>query len=95
MAVEYDGLWHAEDKQFAKDRRRLNKLRAAGWTVVFVTAADLLRPEELIAQIAAALRGVSVCSSTSSADGVDQRTVAVPSGGARPRYSQPLRLKPR
>jgi very-short-patch-repair endonuclease len=55
VAVEYDGLWHAEDKQFAKDRRRLNKLRTAGWTVVFVTAADLLRPEELIAQIEAAL----------------------------------------
>ena len=55
VAVEYDGLWHAEDKQFAKDRRRLNRLRAAGWTVVFVTAADLHRPEELIAQIEAAL----------------------------------------
>jgi G:T-mismatch repair DNA endonuclease (very short patch repair protein) len=55
VIVEYDGLWHAEDGQFAKDRRRLNKLRAAGWTVVFVTAADLRRPEELIAQIEAAL----------------------------------------
>jgi hypothetical protein len=55
VAVEYDGLWHAGDGQFAKDRRRLNRLRAAGWTVVFVTAAQLHRPEELVAEIAAAL----------------------------------------
>jgi very-short-patch-repair endonuclease len=55
VAVEYDGLWHADDGQFAKDRRRLNRLREAGWTVVFVTAADMHRPDELIARIAAAL----------------------------------------
>jgi very-short-patch-repair endonuclease len=55
VAVEYDGLWHAEEGQFAKDRRRLNRLREAGWTVVFVTAADLHRPEELIIRIAVAL----------------------------------------
>jgi G:T-mismatch repair DNA endonuclease (very short patch repair protein) len=55
VAVEYDGLWHAEDGQFAKDRRRLNRLREAGWTVVFVTAADLHRPAELIVRIAVAL----------------------------------------
>lgn len=55
VAVEYDGLWHADDAQFAKDRRRLNRLRAAGWTVVFVTAAHLHEPVELIAEIAAAL----------------------------------------
>jgi hypothetical protein len=30
VAVEYDGLWHAESGQFARDRRRLNRLRAAG-----------------------------------------------------------------
>jgi hypothetical protein len=55
IAVEYDGLWHAEPGQFAKDRDRLNRLREAGWTVVFVTAADMRRPQELIARIAAAL----------------------------------------
>lgn len=55
VAVEYDGLWHAEDGQFAKDRRRLNRLREAGWTVVFVTAADLRDPVALAARIAAAL----------------------------------------
>jgi very-short-patch-repair endonuclease len=55
VAVEYDGLWHADDRQFARDRRRLNLLREAGWTVVFVTAADLHRPDELIARLVAAL----------------------------------------
>jgi hypothetical protein len=57
VALEYDGLWHAEPGQFAKDRRRLNALTAAGWRVIFVTAADLHRPGELLARIAAALFG--------------------------------------
>ena len=55
IALEYDGLWHAEPGQFAKDRGRLNRLREAGWTVIFVTAADMHRPAELIARIEAAL----------------------------------------
>jgi very-short-patch-repair endonuclease len=55
VAVEYDGLWHADTKQFAKDRRRLNRLREAGWTVVFVTAADLHDPARLAETIRAAL----------------------------------------
>ena len=55
VALEYDGLWHAEPGQFARDRERLNRLTAAGWRVVFVTAADLHHPQQLIARIAAAL----------------------------------------
>jgi hypothetical protein len=55
VALEYDGLWHAETGQFAKDRERLNQLREAGWVVVFVTAADLRRPQRLLRRIAAAL----------------------------------------
>jgi very-short-patch-repair endonuclease len=55
VAVEYDGLWHAEGRQFEKDRQRLNRLREAGWTVVFVTAADLKDPERLAARIRAAV----------------------------------------
>lgn len=55
IALEYDGLWHAESGQFARDRRRLNRLQAAGWRVVFVTAADLHRPERLLAALAQAL----------------------------------------
>jgi hypothetical protein len=55
VALEYDGIWHGDPTQFAADRARLNRLTAAGWTVVFVTAADLHRPAELIARIADAL----------------------------------------
>ena len=55
LAVEYDGAWHAEPGQFARDRQRPNRLQAAGWTVVFVTAADLHRPAQLLATIRTAL----------------------------------------
>ncbi len=55
VAVEYDGLWHAEPGQFARDRRRLNRLREAGWVVVFVTAEDLRSPSALIDRVARAL----------------------------------------
>ena len=56
VAVEYEGAWHGESpQQVAADRRRLNALTAAGWTVVFVTAADLYEPARVAARIAAAL----------------------------------------
>ena len=55
LAVEYDGAWHAAPGGLARDRRRLNRLTAAGWRVVFVTADDLHRPEELVRRIATAL----------------------------------------
>ena len=56
VAVEYDGVWHGAPQQVGKDRRQLNRLTAAGWTVIFVTAADLRDPVALIARIADALR---------------------------------------
>jgi hypothetical protein len=57
VALEYEGRWHGERQHVAKDRRRLNRLTAAGWTVIFVTAEDLADPVALIARIAAALTG--------------------------------------
>jgi hypothetical protein len=58
VAVEYEGRWHGESpQQVAADRRRLNRLREAGWTVVFVTAEDLHRPQRVVALIAAELSG--------------------------------------
>jgi len=53
LAIEYDGLWHAERAAFLDDRRRLNRLNAAGWVVRHVTAEDLRRPEWLLARIRA------------------------------------------
>jgi hypothetical protein len=55
VVLEYDGIWHGQPQQVARDRRRLNELTAAGWTVVFATAADLRDPAALIARLAAAL----------------------------------------
>jgi very-short-patch-repair endonuclease len=55
LALEYDGAWHGEPDQFRRDRDRLNRLTAAGWRVIFVTAADLRNPQSLIRRIAHAL----------------------------------------
>jgi very-short-patch-repair endonuclease len=42
MAVEYDGLWHAESSaQIHADRRRLNNMIAADWVVLHITAKRL------------------------------------------------------
>lgn len=79
VAVEYEGTWHGETpQQVAADRRRLNRLTAAGWTVVFVTAADLHRPDELVARIRAALdRATGVRSSSSPQGGDDEEPTPV------------------
>jgi very-short-patch-repair endonuclease len=53
VALEYEGAWHTT--RVAEDRRRIEALQAAGWRVLFVTAADLHRPGPLLARIAAAL----------------------------------------
>ncbi|RBY87194.1 hypothetical protein DQ244_17905 [Blastococcus sp. TBT05-19] len=55
LAVEYDGAWHGEPGQFRRDRQRLNRLTAAGWVVLFVTAADLRRPDLLVTRLDRAL----------------------------------------
>jgi len=53
VALEYEGAWHTT--RLAQDRRRIEALQAAGWRVLFVTAADLRSPDALLARIAAAL----------------------------------------
>jgi very-short-patch-repair endonuclease len=55
VAVEYEGRWHGRPQQVAPDRARLNRLTAAGWRVVFVTAEDLREPDRLLARLAAVL----------------------------------------
>ena len=52
LAVGYGGAWHGQPGQLSRDRRRLDRLTAAGWRVLSVTAAD---PVGLLARIVAAL----------------------------------------
>jgi hypothetical protein len=55
LAVEYDGMWHGEWRQISADRERLNRLQAADWDVLFVTAEQLRNPTAVIASVRAAL----------------------------------------
>ncbi len=55
VAIEYDGVWHASADQLNNDRDRLNRLQAAGWLVIHVTAARLYTPEPLLHEITGAL----------------------------------------
>ena len=57
VAIEYDGAWHGEPGQLARDRRRLNALVAAGWTVLHVTAADMHEPDAVVRAVRALLTG--------------------------------------
>jgi very-short-patch-repair endonuclease len=41
LAVEYDGQWHADRNQLARDRVRIRNLNAAGWYVYPVTRNDM------------------------------------------------------
>jgi hypothetical protein len=56
VAVEYDGSWR-EGELWAlnRDRERLNRVQAAGWEVVFVTAPLLADPARMVATVRAAL----------------------------------------
>ncbi|MGI8646981.1 MAG: endonuclease domain-containing protein [Mycobacteriales bacterium] len=63
LAVEYDGVWHAESAQLAKDRRRLNRLLTSGWDVIHVTNdmlyggyAQLVEQIKLVLNSAASLK---------------------------------------
>ncbi|MGY1665995.1 endonuclease domain-containing protein [Geodermatophilus sp. SYSU D00696] len=58
LAIEYEGAHHFEADQVTRDAERLDRLRAAGWRVIRVTAADLRDLEALVARIRAALAAV-------------------------------------
>jgi very-short-patch-repair endonuclease len=54
VAMEYDGVWHADADQLIRDRARLNQLQAAGWYVHHVTMrdmADIARTVDAIRQM--------------------------------------------
>jgi hypothetical protein len=43
VAMEYDGQWHGDPNRLPLDRRRLNRLVAADWKVLYVTNDQLRR----------------------------------------------------
>jgi very-short-patch-repair endonuclease len=54
LAIEYDGVWHWEQRR--DDDRRRDAMRAAGWTVIVVSSTDYYQsPRALIATVRAAL----------------------------------------
>ncbi len=55
LGVEYDGDQHRSRAVFRTDVRRLNDLRACGWTVLRFVAGDMSQPHRMRAVVARAL----------------------------------------
>jgi very-short-patch-repair endonuclease len=56
VAVEYDGLWHAAEDQFHRDRRRLNQVLGSDWTVLHLTSQRMRDDfDGFVAELRAAL----------------------------------------
>jgi uncharacterized protein DUF559 len=55
LVIEYDGATHKES--LTEDAQRQNRIIAAGYRILRFTAADLRRPELIVAQVRAALAG--------------------------------------
>jgi very-short-patch-repair endonuclease len=55
VALEYEGAYHFEDGQIARDEERLARLRAAGWIVIRVSAPDLRDLDGVVEKVRAVL----------------------------------------
>jgi hypothetical protein len=55
LAVEYEGAYHFEGSQIVRDDARLDRLAAAGWRVIRLSAADLRDLDAVVARIREAL----------------------------------------
>lgn len=51
VALEYQGDYHRDPRQFRRDMTRIDRLQADGWYVMQVNADDLKNPLELIERI--------------------------------------------
>ena len=57
LGIEYEGDHHRSRDAFQRDLRRINALRACGWTVLRFGALDIYRePRKIIATVRAALQ---------------------------------------
>jgi hypothetical protein len=55
LGIEYEGDHHRGRGAFQHDLRRVNNLRACGWTVLRFGARDLREPKRVVATVRAAL----------------------------------------
>jgi hypothetical protein len=55
VVVEYEGAYHFDGLQIAKDDRRYERLIAAGWRVIRLSAVDLRDMDAVVSRIAQAL----------------------------------------
>src|SRR4029450_7219261 len=56
LIVEYEGAHHFDELQIRRDDRRYERLTAAGWRVIRLSAADLRDMDAVVVRIADALR---------------------------------------
>jgi hypothetical protein len=59
LAIEYEGDYHFTDDRIVRDDARYARLRAAGWTVIRLAAADLRDLDSVVARVRAALMAIS------------------------------------
>ena len=59
LGIEYEGDHHRSRATFQHDLRRINNLRAAGWTVLRFAARDMRDRARIVATVKATLSGVS------------------------------------
>jgi hypothetical protein len=57
IVIEYEGAYHFVDDQIVRDDVRYARMRAAGWTIIRLSAADLRDLDAVVARIRAALQG--------------------------------------
>jgi hypothetical protein len=57
LALEYEGAHHFDGVQIARDDARLERLVAAGWRVLRISAADLHDLDAVVRRVQAALSG--------------------------------------
>lgn len=57
LIVEYEGAYHFEGLQIQRDDRRYERLVAAGWRVIRLSAVDLRDMDAVVARIARELNG--------------------------------------
>jgi hypothetical protein len=55
VALEYEGAYHFEEGQIVRDDERIGRLRAAGWIVIRISAADLRDLDAVVRTVQAAL----------------------------------------